>query len=150
MAEITDDECDRAVVVNLKGVWNCMKFEIKQMLKQRGGAVVNTSSQGGEYFAGQAYYISCKHGVITRMAAVDFASKGIRINAVCLTPMANESMRRNPDLEKELVSEITGRTFRQTRRITDAVFVTLQPRCKFCARPCFNGRRRLYHPLINY
>mgnify|MGYP002235409295 FL=1 len=47
MAEITDDEFDRTVAVDLKGVWNCMRYEILQMLKQGGGAIVNTSSQGG-------------------------------------------------------------------------------------------------------
>lgn len=47
MAEITYDEFDKTVAVDLKGVWNCMKFEIEQMLKQGGGSIVNTSSQGG-------------------------------------------------------------------------------------------------------
>lgn len=47
MAEITDEEFDRTVAVDLKGVWNCMRYEIIQMLKQGGGAIVNTSSQGG-------------------------------------------------------------------------------------------------------
>ena len=55
MAEITDDEFDRTVAVDLKGVWNCMRYEILQMLKQGGGAIVNTSSQGGVTgFPGQA------------------------------------------------------------------------------------------------
>ena len=49
MAEITDDEFDRTVAVDLKGVWNCMRYEILQMLRQGGGAIVNTSSQGGRY-----------------------------------------------------------------------------------------------------
>ena len=93
-----------------KGVWNCMRYEIIQMLKQGGGAIVNTSSQGGVTgFPGQAAYIACKHAVIglTRTAAIDYSAKGIRINAVCpgviRTPMAEELIRRNPDLEKELV-----------------------------------------------
>lgn len=47
MAEITDEEFDRTVAVDLKGVWNCMRYEIIQMLKQGSGAIVNTSSQGG-------------------------------------------------------------------------------------------------------
>lgn len=85
MAEITDEEFDRTVAVDLKGVWNCMRYEILQMLKQGGGAIVNTSSQGGVTgFPGQAAYIACKHAVIglTRTAAIDYAAKGIRINAV--------------------------------------------------------------------
>lgn len=65
MAEITYEEFDKTVGVDLKGVWNCMKFEIGQMLKQGEGAIVNTSSQGGiTGFPGQAAYIACKHAVI--------------------------------------------------------------------------------------
>lgn len=78
MAEITYDEFDKTVAVDLKGVWNCMKFEIEQMLKQGGGSIVNTSSQGGiTGFPGQAAYIACKHAVIglTRTASIDYASK---------------------------------------------------------------------------
>ena len=113
MAEITDEEFDRTVAVDLKGVWNCMRYEIRQMLRQGGGAIVNTSSQGGVTgFPGQAAYIACKHAVIglTRTAAIDYAAQGIRINAVCpgviRTPMAEELLRRNPDLEQELVRDI--------------------------------------------
>lgn len=79
MAEITDEEFDRTVAVDLKGVWNCMRYEIRQMLKQGGGAIVNTSSQGGVTgFPGQAAYIACKHAVIglTRTAAIDYAAPG--------------------------------------------------------------------------
>jgi len=59
MAEITDDEFDRTVAVDLKGVWNCMKYEIEQILKQGAGAMINTASQGGvTAFPGQAAYIT--------------------------------------------------------------------------------------------
>lgn len=128
MAEITDDEFDRTVAVDLKGVWNCMKFEIEQMLKQGGGAIVNTSSQGGvTAFPGQAAYISCKHGVIglTRTAAMDYAAKGIRINAVCpgaiLTPMAEELIHRNPKIEEELIRDIPIGRLGKPEEIADAV-----------------------------
>ena len=129
MAEITDDEFDRTVAVDLKGVWNCMKYEIEQMLKQEnGGMIVNTSSQGGVTgFPGQAAYISCKHAVIgmTRTAAMDYAAKGIRINAICpgaiLTPMAEDLIKRNPSLEKKLIQDIPAGRLGKSEEIADAV-----------------------------
>ena len=128
MAEITDEEFDRTVAVDLKGVWNCMRYEIRQMLRQGGGAIVNTSSQGGVTgFPGQAAYIACKHAVIrlTRTAAIDYAAQGIRINAVCpgviRTPMAEELLRRNPDLEQELVRDIPAGRMGRPDEIAHAV-----------------------------
>lgn len=135
MAEITDEEFDRTVAVDLKGVWNCMRYEIIQMLKQGGGAIVNTSSQGGVTgFPGQAAYIACKHAVIglTRTAAIDYAAKGIRINAVCpgviRTP---ELMRRNPDLEKELVRDIPAGRLGNPEEIANAVLWLCSPQASF-------------------
>lgn len=128
MAEITDEEFDRTVAVDLKGVWNCMRYEIRQMLRQGGGVIVNTSSQGGVTgFPGQAAYIACKHAVIglTRTAAIDYAAQGIRINAVCpgviRTPMAEELLRRNPDLEQELVRDIPAGRMGRPDEIAHAV-----------------------------
>lgn len=128
MAEITDEEFDRTEAVDLKGVWNCMRYEIRQMLRQGGGAIVNTSSQGGVTgFPGQAAYIACKHAVIglTRTAAIDYAAQGIRINAVCpgviRTPMAEELLRRNPDLEQELVRDIPAGRMGRPDEIAHAV-----------------------------
>lgn len=128
MAEITDEEFDRTVAVDLKGVWNCMRYEILQMLKQGGGAIVNTSSQGGVTgFPGQAAYIACKHAVIglTRTAAIDYAAKGIRINAVCpgaiRTPMAEELIRRNPQVEVDLLRDIPAGRLGNPEEIANAV-----------------------------
>lgn len=128
MAEITDEEFDRTEAVDLKGVWNCMRYEIRQMLRQGGGAIVNTSSQGGVTgFPRQAAYIACKHAVIglTRTAAIDYAAQGIRINAVCpgviRTPMVEELLRRNPDLEQELVRDIPAGRMGRPDEIAHAV-----------------------------
>jgi len=138
MAEITDDEFDRTVAVDLKGVWNCMKYEIEQMLKQGGGSIVNTSSQGGvTAFPEQAAYIACKHGVIglTRTAAMDYAAKGIRINAVCpgaiITPMAEELIRRNPQIEKEIIRDIPAGRLGKPEEIADAVLWLCSPSATF-------------------
>lgn len=138
MAEITEDEFDRTVAVDFKGVWNCMHSEIQQMLKQGGGAIVNTSSQGGVTgFPGQAAYIACKHAVIglTRTAAIDYAAKNIRINAVCpgviRTPMAEELMRRNPALEQELVRDIPAGHLGRPEDIANAVLWLCSDKANF-------------------
>lgn len=138
MAKITDDEFDRTVAVDLKGVWNCMRYEIRQMLRQGGGTIVNTSSQGGVTgFPGQAAYIACKHAVIglTRTAALDYASRNIRINAICpgviRTPMAEELMRRNPLLEKELVRDIPAGRLGSPEEIANAVLWLSSPQASF-------------------
>lgn len=138
MAEITNDEFDRTVAVDLKGVWNCMQFEIEQMLKQGGGAIVNTSSQGGlTAFPGQAAYISCKHGVIglTRTASLDYAAKNIRINAVCpgviATPMLEELVTRNPKLGEDLVRNIPAGRLGKPSEIADAVLWLCSSKASF-------------------
>ena len=138
MVEITNDEFDHTVAVDLKGVWNCMQYEIPQMLKQGGGCIVNTSSQGGVTgFPGQAAYIACKHAVIglTRTAAIDYADKGIRINAVCpgciLTPMAADIIKRNPAMAEEFNKMIPQGRLGQPEEIAHAVMWLCSPGASF-------------------
>jgi NAD(P)-dependent dehydrogenase (short-subunit alcohol dehydrogenase family) len=115
-AEDTEENWDQTLAVDLKGVWLCMKFEILQMLKQGSGAIVNTASTAGLLAAPKmGAYAAAKHGVIgiTQTAAIEYAEKNIRINAVCPgvigTPPILEWMKDERTKKALLSQEPIGR-----------------------------------------
>lgn len=128
-ADQTREDFDRVIGINLRGVWSCMKEELRHMRTQGSGAIVNCSSLGGLVGgAERGIYHAAKHGVLglTKSAALEWASKGIRINAVCpgliQTPMSDEmrAAGQGPALDAMLKGVPIGRVGRP-EEIADAV-----------------------------
>lgn len=116
-AEARGDHFDTVIGVNLRGVWACMKHELRQMLRQGNGTIVNCSSVCGLIgIPGRGDYHASKHGVIglTRTAAIEYAARGIRINAVCPgtidTPLVQAILQTDPNaMESILRNQPIGR-----------------------------------------
>jgi NAD(P)-dependent dehydrogenase (short-subunit alcohol dehydrogenase family) len=95
--EASERNFDRVMAINVKGVWLCMKYEIRQMRRQGAGAIVNTASAAGLIgFRSLPIYVASKHAVVglTKTAALENAEVGIRINAVCPGPVDTPMMER--------------------------------------------------------
>jgi NAD(P)-dependent dehydrogenase (short-subunit alcohol dehydrogenase family) len=111
-ADYDEEEWNRVIDVNLRGVFLCMKHEIPLILKQGGGAIVNTSSGAGVIgIKGSPAYTAAKHGVIglTRAAALDYAAHNLRVNAVCPgyidTPMMGRFTGGTPEGRAKVIGE---------------------------------------------
>lgn len=137
-AQCSDDNWNRVLAVNLTGVWQCMRHEIPAMLDSGGGSIVNCSSIAGLVgFAGVPAYVASKHGIVglTRTAALEYATQGIRVNAVCpgviKTEMIDRFVGDDPQALAQLVQgEPIGR-MGEPREIADAVVWLCSHRSSF-------------------
>ena len=137
-AACTEENFDRVIAIDLKAVWLCMKYEIPQMLKQGGGAIVNTASIAGLLgFNNIPAYVAAKHGVVglTRTAALEFAQKNIRVNCVCpgviRTPMVERAIDKGGFTEAEVIAgEPIGR-LGQPEEIAEGVLWLLSDASSF-------------------
>lgn len=128
-ADTTRADYDRVMAINLRGVWSCMKFELRQMRAQGSGTIVNCSSLGGLVGgAERGIYHAAKHGVIgfTKSAALEYAARGIRVNAVCpgliWTPMAEQMVAGGQGEALEaMVKSVPMRRPGRAEEIADAV-----------------------------
>lgn len=105
-ADQSEDDWDRVIDINLKGVWLGLKHEIPAMIESGGGAIVNTSSIAGLSAAGPAPYTASKHGVVglTRVAATEYADD-IRVNAVCPSAIDTEMVQRSEEDSSEALDQ---------------------------------------------
>ncbi len=128
----------RTLDVNLTSIFLCMKHEIRAMLKQGGGAIVNSSSGAGLVAVpGLSPYCASKHAILglTKTAAVENARTGIRVNAICPgstdTPMLRAIMGRDPELEKMILAGQPGGRLGKAEEIAEAAVWLCSDRASF-------------------
>jgi NAD(P)-dependent dehydrogenase (short-subunit alcohol dehydrogenase family) len=137
-ADALGEDFDRVMAINLRGIWNCMKYELRHMRERGSGAIVNCSSQSGLVgTAGLGAYTASKHGVIglTKSAALEYAVKGIRINAVCPgsadTPMVANALAKEPETMRAVMKEIPMGRLARAEEIASAVLWLCSPGAGF-------------------
>lgn len=125
LPDLPVDAYDSAVAITLRSVFLSMKYEIPAMLESGGGAIVNMSSTAGtEAVGGLAGYVSAKHGVIglTKTAALDYASRGVRVNAVAPGPILTENLERaGPAMQERAGLAMPMRRIGQPDEVAHAV-----------------------------
>ena len=137
-ADALSEYFDRLMSINLRGVWNCMKHELRHMRERESGVIVNCSSTSGLVgVAGLGAYTASKHAVIglTKSAALEYAARGIRINAICPgaidTPMVANALADHPETMKAVMSEIPVGRLGRSEEMASAVLWLCSPGAGF-------------------
>ncbi|MEL6134212.1 MAG: glucose 1-dehydrogenase, partial [Bacteroidota bacterium] len=119
---------DRVIAVNQSGVFYCMKYELEQMLAQGHGNIVNIASMAGlKALPNNVAYVASKHAVVgmTKTAALEYARKNIRVNAVCpvftSSPMLDRLLSLKEDMDKRLLATIPMGRFAEAKEIVEAI-----------------------------
>ena len=128
LADYELEEWNRVLAINLSGVFHCMRYELKQMIEQGSGAIVNVASIAGlRGLANSSAYTASKHGVVglTKSAALEYATQNIRINAVCpvftRTPLFEALFDVNPTYEERIKKNIPMRRYGKPEEIAQAI-----------------------------
>jgi NAD(P)-dependent dehydrogenase (short-subunit alcohol dehydrogenase family) len=126
--DCSEENWDRITSTNLKGVFLCLKYELRQMLKQGSGAIVNIASNFG--LVGSAHmpaYSAAKHGVVglTKTAALEVAQRGIRVNAVCpgptLTPLSQNAINLDPSIPDAIMTRLPIARWGTAEEVAEAI-----------------------------
>ncbi len=126
--DCSEENWDRIIATNLKGVFLCLKYELRQMLTQRSGAIVNIASNFGLVgSASMPAYSAAKHGVagLTKTASLEVAQHGIRVNAVCpgptLTPLSQGAIDLDPSIPDAIMSRLPIARWGKAEEIAEAI-----------------------------
>lgn len=141
IADLSEADWERVLRVNLTAAFLCMKHEIAAMLKQGAGAIVNNASILGQVgFANASAYVAAKHGLLglTRTAAIEYASRGIRVNAVCpgfiVTPMLERAgLLQDEGTRKSLEAMHALKRLGRPEEVAEAVLFLASPKASFIA-----------------
>lgn len=144
LADTTAEDWDRVIGINLRGVWNCMRHELRQMQKQGGGAIVNNASVGGtKGDPGVSPYTASKHGVIglTRTSALEYVKQGIRVNAVnpgvIETQIARDVVKDDDDAYAEMIGKVPMARAGTSDEIASAVLWLCSPGASYVVGQAF-------------
>lgn len=138
LPDLTTEEYRRILRINLDGAFFCMKYQLEQMRKQGSGAIVNNSSLGGLVgVPGRAAYHATKHGIVgmTKSTALEFAERGIRINAVCPgiidTPMVSDMLKNETGVMQEMMRDVPAKRLGTAEEVANAVIWLCSSKASF-------------------